>query len=215
MTYENLRDEVKLRLGVDGTSIYDFTTWDSPADSALQRALGEFVVSSRYRWLDRQTVTFTSDTRLQYISATLISEPEFVFIGGSAIMKADMSILRQGPYAIEDAVPSMWGYDTPYQVVFDTNITSAAVAYTNNAVSGWAAHSTITQTTSSGTISSTSLDVVSPQHQRYLIAFCTYTLMYDAVGDTASSQRAKANASNAFEFMRTRAAETSATGWQR
>lgn len=214
MTFQELMDEVELRLAVDGTSIYNFTDWDTPAVNALKRALDEFIIESRYRWLDRASVTLTADSRTQSTLTAGVAIPEFVFVAGEILTQCDMSMLRTGPLVEASATPALWGTGDRYSITFDVPILTATAALTTNAVSGWAPHSTITQTLTSGTVTSTTLDVIDPGHQRYLIAFCVYQMMADSIADTASSQRAKSNASNAFEFIRVRSAEVLQTEWQ-
>lgn len=213
MTFQDLRDEVGLRLSVDGASIYDYVNWDTVAINALKRSLDEFIIASKYRWVDRATIALPTTTREVSI-AGVVADPQIVFIAGSQIKEVRMEILQMGGLEIATAPPTMWASDTPYSLTLDSIPDAATAALTTNAVSGWAAHSPITQVATSGPTLSTPLDITTPEHFRHLVAFCVYTMMSDSVSDSASSQRARANASNAYEFIRARSAEMAQKHWQ-
>ena len=111
MTFGELKAEVALRLGVDGTSIYDYATWDATAVRALKRYVNEFIIGSRYRWVRRAILTLVDNEVVQDISSSGVAIPEVIWINDKRIRRIEGGAIGN-PLTTElvDGAPTAWAW---------------------------------------------------------------------------------------------------------
>jgi len=200
MTYGELKAEMTLRLKVDGAAMHDYDTWDTPATAALLRYIDEFMLKSKYLWLDRADLTLTTGAKSQNILSSGVGDPVTIWIDDKRITRVPFGGIQQSSgEEYNSGVPRSWAFqDGRAGVIYLDRPIDATTNAGNHWVSGWGVHPTFTSTATS--VSVTSLDV------EYLLDWLCYRFMRPSIDDERAEIRAGDYGAESAEFIRQRQA---------